>query len=69
MRRGAKPAKANAESTRPVARKSGKGEGSRGGDLEKRLAETLERVTADWPGAGAAGCDERDSARHQQLPD
>jgi two-component system, NtrC family, sensor kinase len=43
MRRGAKPAKAKRESKRPVARKSGKGEGSRVGDLEKRLAETLKR--------------------------
>ena len=41
MRRGAKPAKAKGESKRPVARKSGKGEGSRVGDLEKRLAEAL----------------------------
>src|SRR4029434_4147398 len=43
MRRGAKPAKAKGESKRPVARKSGKGEGSRVGDLEKRLAEALKR--------------------------
>jgi two-component system, NtrC family, sensor kinase len=41
MRRGAKPAKAKGESKRPVPRKSGKGEGSRVGDLEKRLAEAL----------------------------
>ena len=41
MRRGAKPAKAKGESKRPLARKSGKGEGSRVGDLEKRLAEAL----------------------------
>ena len=41
MRRGAKPAKAKGETKRPVPRKSGKGEGSRVGDLEKRLAETL----------------------------
>ena len=44
MRRGAKPAKAKGESKRPGARKSGKGEGSRVGDLEKRLAETLEQL-------------------------
>ena len=43
MRRGAKPAKTKGESKRPVARKSGKGEGSRVGDLEKRLAEALKR--------------------------
>lgn len=43
MRRGAKRAKAKGDSTRPVARKSGKGEGSRVGDLEKRLAEALKR--------------------------
>ena len=43
MRRGAKPAKAKGESKRPVARKSRKGEGSRVGDLEKRLAEALKR--------------------------
>src|SRR4029453_2329804 len=41
MRRGAKPAKAKGESKRPLASKSGKGEGSRAGDLEKRLAEAL----------------------------
>jgi hypothetical protein len=41
MRRGAKPAKAKGESKRPVVRKSGKGEGSRAGELEKRLAEAL----------------------------
>jgi signal transduction histidine kinase len=46
MRRGAKPAKAKGESKRPVARKSGKGEGSRVGDLEKRLAEALKREAA-----------------------
>jgi GAF domain len=46
MRRGAKPAKAKGESKRPVARKSGKGEGSRAGDLEKRLAEALKREAA-----------------------
>jgi signal transduction histidine kinase len=42
-RRGAKPANANLEAKRPVARTSGKGEGSRVGDLEKRLAEALKR--------------------------
>jgi GAF domain-containing protein len=46
MRRGAKPAKAKGESKRPVARKSGKGEGSRAGDLETRLAEALKREAA-----------------------
>jgi signal transduction histidine kinase len=46
MRRGAKPATAKGEGKRPVARKSGKGEGSRVGDLEKRLAEALEQQTA-----------------------
>jgi two-component system, NtrC family, sensor kinase len=40
MRRGAKP-NAKGESKRPVARKSGRGEGSRVGDLEKRLAQAL----------------------------
>ena len=45
MRRGAKPAKAKGERKRPVARTSGKGEGSRVGDLEKRLAEALEQQT------------------------
>jgi signal transduction histidine kinase/putative methionine-R-sulfoxide reductase with GAF domain len=44
-RRGAKPAKAKVEAKRPVARKSGNGEGSRVGDLEKRLAEALQRET------------------------
>ena len=43
MRRGAKPARAKGESKAPVAGKSGKGEGSRVGDLEKRLAEALKR--------------------------
>ena len=43
MRRGAKPAKAKGESRHPLARKSGKGEGSRVGDLEKRLTEALRR--------------------------
>ena len=41
--RGAKPARAKGESKGPVAGKSGKGEGLRVGDLEKRLAEALER--------------------------
>jgi signal transduction histidine kinase len=42
MRRGAKAAKAKGESKSPLARKSRKGEeGSRVGDLEKRLAEAL----------------------------
>jgi GAF domain-containing protein len=44
-RRGAQPANANVEGKRPVARTSGKGEGSRA-DLEKRLAEALEQQTA-----------------------
>src|SRR4026209_2980200 len=43
MRRGAKPGKAKAESKRPIAGRSGKDEGSRMGDLEKRLAEALKR--------------------------
>jgi two-component system NtrC family sensor kinase len=43
MRRGAKPAKTKGEGKRPVARKSGKGEGSRVGDLQTRLAEALQR--------------------------
>jgi signal transduction histidine kinase len=46
MRRGAKPARAKSESKVPGARKSGKGEGSRVGDLEERLAEALEQQTA-----------------------
>ena len=43
MRRGAKPAKTKAEAKLPVARKSLKNDGSRVGDLEKRLAEALKR--------------------------
>jgi len=46
MRRGAKPGKAKVEPKRPVARKSRKNEGSRVRDLEKRLAESLEREKA-----------------------
>ena len=41
MRRGAKPANAKGEAKLPVVRKSRKNEGSRGHDLEKRLAEAL----------------------------
>src|SRR5215813_2613496 len=44
--RGAKPAKAKREAKRPVARKSGKREGSKVADLEKRLAEAREQQTA-----------------------
>src|SRR5262245_12428053 len=43
MRRGAKPAKAKVEAKPPVAPKSGKDDGSRVRDLEKRLAEALKR--------------------------
>ena len=43
MRPRAKPAKAKVEAKLPVARKSRKGEGSTIHDLEKRLAESLER--------------------------
>jgi len=43
MRRGAKPSKARVESKIPVAPKSRKNEGSRVRDLEKRLAEALQR--------------------------
>jgi signal transduction histidine kinase len=46
MRRGAKPAKANGESKRPVARKSRKREDSKVADLEKRLAEAVDQQTA-----------------------
>ena len=42
--KGAKPAKAKVEAKLPVAPKSPKNEGSRVGDLEKRLAEA-ERET------------------------
>jgi hypothetical protein len=41
--KGAKPAKAKAEAARPVARKSRKNEGSQDRQLEKRLADALER--------------------------
>ena len=51
-RRGAKPAKAKVEAKRPVARKSGKGEGSRVGDLETRLAEALQREASVARGRG-----------------
>jgi two-component system, NtrC family, sensor kinase len=43
MRRGAKPTKARVKSKLPIAPKSPKNEGSRVRDLEKRLAESLER--------------------------
>jgi hypothetical protein len=46
MRRRAKPAKAEVEAKAPVSRKSPKSEGSRVRDLEKRLAESLEREKA-----------------------
>jgi signal transduction histidine kinase len=46
MRRGAKPPKAKVDAKRPVARNSRKREGSRVGDLEKRLAEALKREAA-----------------------
>jgi two-component system, NtrC family, sensor kinase len=46
MRRGAKPAKAEAKPTRLVPAKSRKNKGSGVGDLEKRLAEALEQQTA-----------------------
>ncbi len=46
MRRGAKPAKAKVEARRPVARKSPKKEASKRRELEKRLAESLERERA-----------------------
>jgi GAF domain-containing protein len=45
MGRGPKPAKSR-EAKPPVARKSPKNDGSRVGDLEKRLAEALARETA-----------------------
>src|SRR5712691_5286064 len=45
MRRGAKPAKSKLEAKPPIARKSRKSEGSRVHDLEKRLAEALQRET------------------------
>ena len=46
MRRRAKPAKAKAEATRPVARKARKNEGSRDHQLEQRLADALKREAA-----------------------
>src|SRR5258708_424807 len=46
MRRRAKPTKAKVKAQRPAARKSLKNEGSRVRDLEKRLAEALDRQTA-----------------------
>ena len=46
MHRDAKPAKAKVKAKLPVVRKPLKNEGSRDGDLEKRLAETLEQQTA-----------------------
>ena len=39
--KGVKPAKAKVEAKCPVARKSGKSEGSRNRQLEERLAEAL----------------------------
>src|SRR5262249_4254667 len=46
MRRGPKPAKSKVEPKPPVARKSPKEDGARVRDLEKRLAESLEREKA-----------------------
>ena len=46
MGRRAKPAKVEAEAKRPIARKSPKNEGSGIRDLQKRLAESLEREKA-----------------------
>src|SRR4029453_2682103 len=46
MRRPAKPAKARVEAKVPAERKSRNDQGSRFGDLEKRLAESLEQQTA-----------------------
>src|SRR5437899_4916909 len=43
MRRGAKPGKAKVKARLPVARKSRKSEGSKRRELEKRLAEALQR--------------------------
>src|SRR4030095_2197896 len=45
MSRGPKPAKSKIESKPPMARKSAKNDGSRVRDLEKRLAEALQRET------------------------
>src|SRR5438034_8751301 len=47
MRRGAKPTKRRVGTKPPVARKSVKGEDSRVRDLERRLAESLEREEAN----------------------
>jgi two-component system NtrC family sensor kinase len=44
MRRGAKPAKAKVEATRPPARKSRGNDGSSRRELEKRLAEALAKL-------------------------
>ena len=57
MRRGSKPAKAKVEAKRPVARKSRENEGSRVGDLEKRLAEALEREAEAVDAADARPAD------------
>src|SRR5262249_26369195 len=46
MRRGAKPGKAKVQAKPPVAPKSRKNEGSRVGDLDKRLAEALREQKA-----------------------
>jgi two-component system, NtrC family, sensor kinase len=46
MRRSVKPAKAKVEAKSPAARKSRKSKGSTIHDLEKRLAESLEREKA-----------------------
>jgi two-component system, NtrC family, sensor kinase len=46
MSRRAKPAKVETEAKRPIARKSPKNEGSGVRDLQKRLAESLEREKA-----------------------
>src|SRR4029453_6807372 len=46
MRRRVNPAKSKVEAKPPVVRKSRTSEGSRVNDLEKRLAEALERETA-----------------------
>jgi signal transduction histidine kinase len=46
MRRGAKPGKAKVGAKRPSARTSSKEEASKGHELEKRLAESLEREKA-----------------------
>src|SRR5712692_9945797 len=46
MRRGAKPRKPKVEAKPPVVRKSLKNESARVRDLEKRLAEALERENA-----------------------